>query len=220
MLLCHRLELMMNPTVITGPILAPSPKHQPVKRIATFALIYLLAYFVSSYLDLRTTALALQRPGTSEGNVYSTSGPDFSATKAWMITAAGALFIEAFLLFGALNARGVSDHWLRHPIRSFGKIYVVFWSPKVMDRSPLHMLSFVIAFVPLRLLAAANNVLIFHYGTAPLGRLIGFLSHRISSVGAFWLVMGTLFYLLAFGCSPLAARLIVWLRSGETSNPW
>ncbi len=186
-----------------------------MRRIVTLSFSYLLAYLVASYLDLHTTILALQRPGTSEGNVYSTSGHDYIAAKAWLITAAGAVFIEAFLLFGALNAQRVSEHWLRHPIRSFGKLYVIFWSRKVMDRSPLHMLSFVIAFVPLRLLAAANNLLIYHYGTAPLGRLIGLLSHRTSLVVAFWLVMGTLFYLLAFVCSPLAARLIMWLRTGE-----
>jgi membrane protein implicated in regulation of membrane protease activity len=84
-----------------------------------------------------------------------------------------------------------------------------------MDRSPLHMLSFVIAFVPLRLVAAANNLLIYYYGTAPLGRLIGLLSHRTSLVVAFWLVMGTLFYVLTFACSPLAARVMRWLRTRE-----
>jgi hypothetical protein len=183
-----------------------------MRRIVIFSLLYLLAYVVASYLDLHTTILALQRPGTSEGNVYATTGQDYVSTKAWLITAAGAVFIEAFLLFGALNARRVSEHWLRHPIRSFGKFYVIFWSRKLMDRSPLHMISFVIAFVPMRLLAAANNILIYYYGTAPLGRLIGLLSQRTSPTAAFWLVMGTLFYLLAFACAPLAARLIVWLR--------
>ena len=191
-----------------------------MRRIVSLSFSYLLAYLVASYLDLHTTILALQRPGTSEGNVYSTSGHDYIAAKAWLITAAGAVFIEAFLLFGALNAQRVSEHWLRHPIRSFGKLYVIFWSQKVMDCSPLHMLSFVIAFIPLRLLAAANNLLIYYYGTAPLGRLIGLLSHRTSLVAAFWLVMGTLFYVLTFACAPLAARLIIWLRTDEdTSNP-
>jgi hypothetical protein len=45
--------------------------------------------------------------------------------------------------------------------------------------------------------------------------LIGLLSHRTSLMVAFWLVMGTLFYLVAFACSPLAARLIRWLRTRE-----
>ena len=156
-----------------------------MRRIVSLSVAYLFAYLVAGYLDLYTTILALRRPGTSEGNVYSTSGHDYVANKAWLITAAGAVFIEAFLLFGALNAQRVSAHWLRHPVRSFGKLYVRFWSKKVMDRSPLHMLSFVIAFVPLRLFAAANNLLIYHYGTGPLGRLIGVLSHRTSLVVAF-----------------------------------
>jgi hypothetical protein len=185
------------------------------RRIVIFSLVYLVAYVVASYLDLRTTVLALQRPGTTEGNVYSTSGHDYVPIKAWVITAGGALFIELFLLFGVLNAHRVSEHWLQHPIRSFAKLYVVFWSSKVMDRSPLHMLSFVIAFVPLRLLAAANNLLIYHHGTAPLGRLVGLVSRRTSPTTGFWLVMGTLFYLLAFACAPLAARLILWLRSRD-----
>ncbi|MEY2495651.1 MAG: hypothetical protein QOJ45_2143 [Verrucomicrobiota bacterium] len=189
-----------------------------VRRIVNFSLVYLAAYAVASYLDLQTTLLALQRPGTTEGNVYSTSGHDYVATKAWVITAAGALFIEAFLLFGALNAHRVSEHWLRHPIRSFAKFYVVFWSRRWMDRSPLHMLSFVIAFVPLRFLAAANNLMIYYYGTAPLGRLVGFVSRHTSPTAGFWLVMGTLFYLFAFACSPIAARLIVWLRSRDKSQ--
>lgn len=183
-----------------------------MRRVASLSFAYLAAYLIASYLDLHTTILALQRAGASEGNIYTTSGHDYIATKAWLITLAGAVFIEAFLLFGALNAHRVSEQWLRHPIRSFGKIYVVFWSQKIMDRSPLHMLSFVIAFIPLRLLAVVNNLLIHYYGTAPLGRLIGLLSHRMSSAMAFWIVMGPLFYLLAFACSPLAARVILWLR--------
>jgi hypothetical protein len=114
--------------------------------------------------------------------------------------------------------RDVSEHWLQHPIRSFAKFYVIFWSRKVMDRSPLHMLNFAIAFIPLRLLAAANNLLIYHFGTGPLGRLIGLLTHYMSPAAAFWLVMGWLFYLLAFACAPLATRCIVWLRvSGAPS---
>jgi len=82
-----------------------------------------------------------------------------------------------------------------------------------MDRSPLHMLSFVIAFVPLRLLAAANNLLIHYYGTAPLGRLVGLVSRQTSPAAGFWLVMGTVFYLLGFASGPAAARLIIWLRT-------
>src|SRR5205085_3653135 len=183
-----------------------------MRRIVSLSLSYLLAYLIASYLDLHTTILALQRPGTSEGNVYSTSGHDYIATKAWLVTVAGALFIEMFLLFGALNARRVAGHWLRHPLRSWGKFYIAFWSRRVIDRSPLHMLSFVIAFVPLRLLATANNLLIHYYGTAPLGRLVGFVSRHTSPTAGFWLVMGTVFYLLAFASAPAAARLIIWLR--------
>jgi hypothetical protein len=89
----------------------------------------------------------------------------------------GRIVRRSLLLFGALSARWVSEHWLQHSIRSFAKFYVIFWSRKVMDRSPLHMLGFAIAFIPLRLLAAANNLLIYLFGTGPLGRLIGLLTH-------------------------------------------
>ena len=66
----------------------------------------------------------------------------------------GALFIEGFLVYSLLSARHVAQHWIRHPLRSFGKLYINPWSKRIRDRSALHMLSFVIAFVPLRLLAA------------------------------------------------------------------
>ena len=56
------------------------------RRIAIFSTLYLVAYLAASYLDLYTTRLALQRPGTSEGNVYATNQSSYSPAKAWVIT--------------------------------------------------------------------------------------------------------------------------------------
>ena len=139
----------------------------------------------------------------------------YSAAKAWTITAVGVLFILPFLVFGLVAARRVSDRWLRHPICSFGKFYVNPFSSRVIDRSPLHMLSFVIAFPLLRLLAAGNNWLIFETGTGPLGWLVGQVSNATNPTLGFWLVLGPLFYLLAFACSPLAVSVLRRFGAGS-----
>ena len=188
------------------------------RRIAIISILYLIGYLAASYLDLHTTALALQQPGTSEGNVYATNEDSYSSVRGWVITGLGALFIEGFLIYSLLTSRQVSQHCLHHPMRSFGKLYMLPWSKRVRDRSSLHMLSFVIAFVPLRLLAAGNNLLIHHYGTAPLGRLVGIASNHTSPTIGFWLVLGPLFYLLAIAFSPLAALVIKRFQEDAESD--
>jgi len=45
-------------------------KHT-TERIARFAAFYLLAYCLASYLDLATTALAVEVPGVHERNVFA-----------------------------------------------------------------------------------------------------------------------------------------------------
>jgi hypothetical protein len=137
--------------------------------MAAYAVYYLLAYFCASYLDLATTALAVRRPDVHERNVFAVDAQGYAPTRAWLITAAGAIVMEAFLLFGIRHAVKVDEIWLRRPIRSFAKFYVSPWSKNVIDRSPLHMLSFAMAFVVLRVLAAANNFLLYEYGFGPLG---------------------------------------------------
>src|SRR5437588_476418 len=82
-------------------------------------------------------------------------------------------------------------------VASFAKFYVNPFARGVADRSALHLLSFVLAFPVLRLLAAGNNLMIWRTGTGPLGWLIGKLSHVTSPTLAFWLVMAPSFYLLA-----------------------
>jgi hypothetical protein len=189
------------------------------RRLALFVGLYALAYVAAAFLDLGTTAVALRRAGASEGNVYAAGAAGYSATRAWAITAVGGLFIGASLVWAALAADKGSAACLRAPMRSFTKFYVNPFARGVIDRSPLHMLSFVIAFVPLRLLAAANNALIWVTGTAPLGRLIGLIGRHSTAAIGFWLVVGALFYLLAIAASPLAARLVVWLRREPAPGP-
>ncbi|MEI9990543.1 MAG: hypothetical protein WDN01_16710 [Rhizomicrobium sp.] len=192
-----------------------SSSRQRTRRIVAVLGLYALAYLFASWLDLFTTALALVRPEASEGNIYATGAAGYVSAKAWLITVAGGIAIEACLLWAILAAGTVTQHWLAHPIRSFARPYVNPWSRRVRDRSPLHMASFVIAFVPLRVLAALNNVAIAATGTAPLGRLVGLASRATTPAIGFWLVLGPLFYLLAILLAPLAARLIVWVRGGE-----
>ena len=101
------------------------------RHFAIFSTLYLVAYLAASYLDLYTTRLALQRPGTSEGNVYATNQSSYSSAKAWVITGLGLLFIEGFLVYSLLSARHIAKHWIRHPLRSFGKLYINPWSKRI-----------------------------------------------------------------------------------------
>lgn len=184
-------------------------------RIALLCGLYLVAYSIVSYADLYTTGLALKQPGTVEGNVYANGEGGYSSVAAWAITVAGAAFIVGCLVWSLVQSRHVSAPCLRHPIRSFGKLYILPWSKRILDRSPLHMLSFVIAFLLLRLLAAGNNWMIHESGTGPLGWLVGIASNYTTPTIGFWLVLAPLFYLLAIALSPLAARVIRWFQRGS-----
>jgi hypothetical protein len=183
-------------------------------RIALVSAVYAVAYLVAAALDLGTTAMALQRTGASEGNVFATGAAGYDAMRAWVTTLVAGFVIEGFLLIAALNAGKVAQNWLQRPVRSFGKFYVNPFARSVVDRSPLHTLAFVFAFPLLRVLAAGNNLMIWAGMTPPFGWLIGVLTHATTPAIAFWAVMGPAFYLLAFAMAPLAARAIVWLRRG------
>ena len=179
------------------------------RRLATVSLLYLAAYFAAGWLDLYTTELALRRANAQEGNVLATDGTGYSPAQAWTITLVGAPLICGALIFGLRNARHVATRRLLHPVRSFGNpFYIVPWRPKVLDRSPLHMASFALAFPAMRAIAAANNALIYCCGSGPLGWLIGVIAKHSSLAFAFWLVMGPIFCLLALAFAPAAAGLI------------
>jgi len=64
-----------------------------------------------------------------------------------------------------------------------------------------------------------DNLLIYRYGTGPLGRLVGIVSNHTSPTFGFWLVLGPLFCLLAVAFSPLAAFLIRRFQQGREIAP-
>ncbi|MGZ5564903.1 MAG: hypothetical protein ACXWFY_06915 [Chthoniobacterales bacterium] len=143
-----------------------------------------------------------------ERNVFAVNAHGYDAARAWIITVIGAVVMEMFVLFSLRHADSVARTWLQHPIRSFAKFYLNPWSKNAIDRSPLHMLSFAIAFVLLRVLAAGNNLLLYKYGFGPLGALVGAVAARTSALVGFCLVLIVVFYLLAMAVSPLAARVM------------
>jgi hypothetical protein len=180
---------------------------------------YALAYLGASWLDLTTTVMALHRPEATEGNVYATSDVGYMPATAWLITFAGGAAFEACLIWSIVASGNVANCWLDHPIRSFAKLYVNPWSRRVRDRAPLHVMSFAIGFVLLRLVAALNNILIASTGTAPLGRLVGLASRATSPAIGFWLVIAPLFYILAIAVSPAASRIIASMRAQSLALP-
>lgn len=190
------------------------------QRLWLFLAAYLLAYFAASYLDLATTALGLQRPGATEKNVFATdSAGVYLPTRAWALTLGGAVMMIWCILFAARHSPAVDDRWLRRPMRSYTKHYVNPWSRAALDVSPLHMLSLALAFVVLRLAAAANNLSIHLGGPGPMGELIKWLSGYTSPLVGFVTVAVGSFVLLTVLISPLAARIVTsWRRSTRSAS--
>ena len=190
-----------------------TPSSSARKRVLAFIAVYMIAYFIASYMDLATTSLGLQRPGVSEKNVFATNAAGYSPVRAWGLTAGGAVVMAACILFAVKHCASVEATWLRHPIRSFGKLYLNPWSKSALSVSPLHMLSLVIAFVVLRVLAAGNNLSVYWYGFGPMGELIKAAAARTSPLAGFCIVAFSFFLLAFVVVSPLAARLIASWRS-------
>ena len=180
------------------------------------ATLYAAAYLVASSLDLWTTRIAL-RGGGPDGNPFVNSGGDYDAARAWFITALGGVVLVAYFVFGAVNANRVAAKWLRRPMRSFfvgpwSMASLVPWSKAVLDRSPLHALSFAVAFVILRLLGAGNNLCLVLYRVAPIGWFVNAVSTRTSPVLGLFVVGGGLYVLLALATSPWVAWIIASQR--------
>ncbi|MHB0971256.1 MAG: hypothetical protein ACYC7A_18450 [Thermoanaerobaculia bacterium] len=188
------------------------PKHAR-KSIITFAVIYAIAYLIASYLDLATTSLGLQRAGVSEKNVFAVAASGYSPFRAWLLTAAGAAVMAGCIVFAVRHAGSVDAKWLQHPIRSLSVFYLNPWSRKAIVVSPLHTLSLVIAFVLLRLAAAANNLLVYLYGIAPMGGLMKALGARTSPAFGFAIVAFSFFLISCIAVLPLAARLMTSWRT-------
>lgn len=120
--------------------------------------------------------------------------------------------MAACILFAVRNSASVEDTWLRHPVRSFGKFYLNPWSKSAIGVSPLHVLSLVIAFVLLRLVAGANNLSVYWYGFGPMGELIKAVAARTSPLAGFCIVVFSCFLLAIVAAAPLAARVIASWR--------
>jgi hypothetical protein len=188
------------------------------KRVLAFAALYMLVYLTASYMDLATTSLGLQQPGASEKNVFATNAEGYSPRRAWLLTAGGAVIMAACILFAARHSAAVEDTWLRHPVRSFGKFYLNPWSKSGIAVSPLHMLSLAVAFVLLRVVAAANNLSISWGGFGPMGELIKAVAARTSPLAGFCVVVFSSFLLAMVAAAPLAAKVIASWRTGGLTN--
>lgn len=179
---------------------------------------YLAAFLAASYLDLWTTGQALHHAGVSESNVYATSAGLYSASRAWLITAAGGAVMASLFAFGLRNAALVSETSLDHPLRSFSKFYLNPWSRRFIDRSPLHAISFALAFVLLRLLAAANNSVLMAGGVGPLGAAVRWVGRLTSPASGFVLTIGIVSVGLSVLLSPTAAALVRRVRTDQAKN--
>ena len=83
--------------------------------------------------------------------------------------------------------------------------------PRSLD-DQLHLLSLALAFAGVRLLAAANNLLLVAGEPGPLGVRVRWIGARTSPAIGLAVVMGGVYVALALAVSPLAARLITLMR--------
>lgn len=182
-------------------------------RVLVFVGLYLIAYLAASYSDLASTALGLQREGVSEKNVFATdeAGTYLPGT-AWLLTLGGAGVMLACIVFAAWHARRVDEQWLRHPVRSFGKLYLNPFSAKGLGVAPLHTLSLALGFVLVRFIASANNLMVYWLGFGPMGALIKWVSSWTSPLASFCLVAFSFFIASIIAMSPLAAKVLRWWR--------
>ena len=179
------------------------------RRLGLILAVYVLAYLTASWLDLASTSLGLQRPGVTEKNVFATTGTGaYDPRKAWLLTLAGGAVMLACVWFAAARATHVGKAWLQHPIRSFGEFHLNPFSPKALEVTPLHFLSLALAFPSLRVIAAANNLLVYLYGWGPLGAVMQWIAARTNPLVGFAAVGFSSFVLLMVVISPLAALLI------------
>jgi hypothetical protein len=168
-------------------------------------MAYLAAYFAASAADLTTTEMAI-RAGGAEANVYVTDAGSYLAARALLLTGAGGIAMAALFALGHFYADRVAPIWLEHPITSFGRVYLNPWSR--IERSPLHAVSYAIAFVALRFLAAGNNICIVAGLKPPIGTAVRAIGYVTTQATGFVLVVGTLYLLLVVTLSPLAANVI------------
>lgn len=189
----------------------PHPSARQSK-ILLWTGLFLAAYLCASFLDLWTTEIALLNPEAREGNVAATTDGAYNSSKAWLITAAGGLFLCYIFMFALRNAPAVSNHWLQHPVRALHRLSILPWIDRDKGRGALNGMSYALAFPLLRVAAAVNNAMI-GYGAE------GFLSYAISSLAKFMpaiaatvMVVLVAYFLLAMLVAPLAKRIIIAAR--------
>ena len=192
------------------------PRQPQLRRLVLAVILYLVLYSLAAFLDLSTTMIALSRSGAHEGNSFVSNGQSYLPARALIVNLAGAVVMTACVIFSVNHAQQVETKWLDHPVASFGKIYLNPWSAGASGVSPLHMLSMAIAFLAMRVVAAANNLLIYFYGFAPIGALITGMARHTSELVAFAVVIISLFYLLAIAVSPIAAKLLSTWQTAST----
>ena len=180
-------------------------------KTALSVVLYVAGYMVASSLDLWTTELAV-RAGGHEANVYMTNAGIFDSAKAWTMTVVGGILMGWMFAFGIRNINHVSARWLRHPVRSFFRLYINPWTKSVIDRSPLHAVSYAVAFVFLRLLAAGNNLLIVMGSTGPIGAAVLAVGRSTSPEVGLVVVVGAIYVALAVVLSPFIARFVTQHR--------
>lgn len=95
-----------------------------IRRIFLFGLFYLFAPLLASGFDHWTTALALERPATTEANILATTARAFSPGQPIGLTAIGAIVLLGCVVFASAYADRVAAECLRHPVHSFCKFYV------------------------------------------------------------------------------------------------
>jgi hypothetical protein len=172
------------------------------------------AYCLASWLDLLTTRLALRREGTVEGNIFATQGGHYDAWMAWATTVGVGVLLVALFAYGAVRLDTVPEHFLRAPVRSFlswqsNLLFLNPWSRSAQGRIPLHAVSVALAFVCLRVVAAANNMSISMTGWGPLGHAVGLVSRWTSPLLGFTAVVGLAFATLTLWTAHvLAGRLL------------
>lgn len=186
-------------------------KPLSLKIVAALTILYGAAYLGASFLDLWTTQLALRDPRAAEGNPFAVVQDSYSAGQAWIYTAVVGPILLAYVGYGLAKLHRVSDATLRNPLRSYAQfrswigltvLLSLYFVPR-SDRAALHTLSAAVAFVVLRLLAAANNAMIAHWGDGFLAASMRPAISTIGSLGAFILVICGLYVALIMATATL-----------------
>jgi hypothetical protein len=187
-------------------------------RPAMILVAYVACYLAASFADLASTSLGLRREGIFEKNVFVVTGEGYSDFRAWLITIFGGLVLVGCVWFAARNANRVDERWLQRPFRSLGVVYLSPWSSKGLAVAPMHALSLAMAFVVLRFVAAANNLLVYFFGVSPMGTPMKVIGARMSPLAGFVIVGFSCLVTLAVVLLPLASRTIRSWRPSDNSE--